>query len=145
MKFMFLSVFLLGLAAPSNLEVPKDGDEILGLWWTDDKRAKIEIYKKGSEYRGKIAWLDEPLNDNGDPKKDKNNNDKAKRQRPVMGMDLISGFAYEKGKWVDGDVYDPDNGKTYSCVMKLKGDRLEVRGYVGLTMFGRTVVWTKVK
>ncbi len=145
MKYLFLSVFLMGLVAPATVNTVKDGDDVLGLWWTDDKRAKIQIYKKGNEYWGKIAWLKEPLNDEGKPKVDSNNNDKSLRTRPVMGMDLISGFTYEKGKWVDGDVYDPDNGKTYSCVMKLKGDKLEVRGYIGLTMFGRTVVWSKVK
>ena len=145
MKFMFLSVFLLGLFAPVSMDVAKDGDDILGMWWTDDKRAKIEIYKKGNEYWGKIAWLKDPLNDEGKPVLDANNPDEEKAKKPVLGLNLISGFTYEKGKWVDGEIYDPDNGKTYSCVMKLKGERLEVRGYIGLTMFGRTVVWTQVK
>ena len=145
MKYFLLSVFLIGLAAPTAANVKKDGDEILGLWWTDDKRAKIEIYKKGNEYWGKIAWLKDPLDEDGNPQTDGNNPDKAKRSNPIIGLNLISGFSYERGKWVDGEIYDPDNGKTYSCVMKLKGERLEVRGYIGLTMFGRTVVWTQVK
>lgn len=145
MKYFLLSVFLVGLAAPAMAGDKKDGDAILGLWWTDDKRAKIEIYKKGNEYWGKIAWLKDPLDKNGKPIKDANNPDEELAKKPIIGLNLISGFSFERGKWVDGEVYDPDNGKTYSCVMKLKGNKLEVRGYIGLTMFGRTVVWTQAE
>ncbi len=146
MKYLFLSLcslaFLLG--TPSAGAV-KEGDEILGLWWTQDKRAKIEIYKKGEEYWGKIVWIHKTVDENGNPILDDENPDEELRKKPIMGLNLISGFTFEKGKWVDGSIYDPDNGKTYDCVMKLRKNKLEVRGYIGFTMFGRTVVWSPVE
>ncbi len=145
MKYFFLGVFLMGLMGPVSAESKRDGDEIVGLWWTDDKRAKIEIYKKGEEYWGKIVWLKDPLDENGKPIRDANNPDEEAAKKPIVGLNLISGFTYSRGKWVDGDIYDPDNGKTYSCVIKLKSGKLEVRGYIGMPMFGRTVVWTAVE
>ena len=141
---MFISVYLVGFFAASHATDINKGDEILGLWWTDDKRAQIEIYKKGNEYWGKIAWLETPLDKEGNPVTDQQNPDDAQKKRPILGLNLISGFTYDDGKWVDGEIYDPDEGKTYDCVMKLKRGKLEVRGYIGFTMFGRTVVWTKV-
>lgn len=146
MKYLFLSFYSLSfLLSTTAAEPVNDGDQILGLWWTDDKRAKIEIYKKGEEYSGKIVWIYKTTDENGNPVLDDENPDEELRKKPILGLNLITGFAYEKGKWVDGSVYDPDNGKTYDCVMKLKGNRLEVRGYIGFTMFGRTVVWTKAE
>lgn len=143
MRVLLFGTFL--IYSVGNLYAQEKGDDILGLWWTDEKKAKIEVYRKGDEYWGKIAWLEEPLNEQGQPKLDKNNSEKSLRSRPVMGLNLISNFVFEKGKWVGGKVYDPENGKTYDCVIKRRGNRLEVRGYIGLTMFGRTVVWTAVE
>lgn len=146
MKYLFLSLYSLAcMLGPSPVDKVGDGDEILGLWWTDDKRARIEIYKAGGKYSGKIVWIYKTTDENGNPILDDENPDEELRKKPILGLKLIKGFTYEKGKWVDGSVYDPDNGKTYDCVMKLKGKRLEVRGYIGFTMFGRTVVWTKVE
>ena len=121
----------------------KDGDEILGTWLTDDKRAKIQIFKEGQRYHGKIVWLKEPKDGSGNIHKDTKNPDKALRDRPILGITLVSDFVFERGRWTDGEIYDPDNGKTYDCNMKLKRNKLEVRGYVGISMFGRTVVWTR--
>lgn len=144
MKYLFFSLYSITFLFSSlPADEVKPGDEILGLWWTDDKRAKIEIYKKGEEYSGKIVWIYRTKDDNGNPILDDKNPDEALRKKPILGLNLVSGFVYEKGKWVDGNIYDPDNGKTYDCVMKLKKGKLEVRGYIGFTMFGRTVVWTK--
>lgn len=146
MKYLFLSLYSLAfLLSTTSIDSVKEGDEILGLWWTDDKRAKIEIYKKGEEYWGKIVWIHKTTDENGNPILDDENPDEELRKKPILGLNLISGFTYEKGKWVDGSIYDPDNGKTYDCVMKLKKNKLEVRGYIGFTMFGRTVVWSPVE
>lgn len=145
MKYLF-TIFLSCCFAATPLSVTQktNGDEILGFWWTQDRKAKVEVYKRAGEYYGKIVWLNEPLNDAGQPKLDKNNSNEELRQRPVLGLNLISGFKYEKGKWVDGEIYDPENGKTYDCVIKMDDKHLEVRGYVGFAMFGRTVVWERV-
>lgn len=117
--------------------------DILGLWDTGESR--VEIYACGDRLCGRIAELDEPLDESGNPKLDTNNPDEALRSRPIMGMDLIAGFKPKgKDKWRGGTIYDPRDGKTYKCAMSLKSDgTLEVRGYVGLAIFGKTVVWTR--
>jgi uncharacterized protein (DUF2147 family) len=56
-------------------------------------------------------------------------------------------FRVEKvGTWENGEIYDPKSGKTYSCVMKLESaDKLSIRGYMGISLIGRSEVWTRVK
>lgn len=142
MKFQLL--FFLFSAFLPNQDGTNKGDQVLGIWMTDDGKAKIEIYKDGDKYSGKIVWLKEPRNEQGALKVDKENSDKTLRSRPILGINLVSGFTFDgDDRWEGGDIYDPENGKTYSSHMKLKKGELEVRGYVGISMFGRTVVWTK--
>ncbi len=119
---------------------------IIGQWYTTNKAGIVEIYQCGSKLCGKIIWLKEPNKDNGQPKTDENNPDASKRNQPIIGLNILKGFVADgENKWDDGEVYDPENGKTYSCKMTLKGSTLEVRGYVGVSLFGRTETWTRVK
>jgi uncharacterized protein (DUF2147 family) len=105
-----------------------------------------EIFKCGDEYCGKIVWLKEPKNDEGKDKTDINNPDPEKRGRNIIGLNIVWGFKFDKyGKWVGGKIYDPDNGKTYSCKMTLESEKLNVRGYMGISLLGRTTVWTRVE
>lgn len=119
--------------------------DILGLW--DAGESHVEIYACGERLCGRIAALDEPLDEDGKEKLDKNNPESALQTRPLLGMDLIAGFVKAgKKKWEDGTIYDPRDGKTYKCVIKLQRDgSLKVRGYVGLPLLGKTVVWTRVE
>lgn len=120
--------------------------DISGTWLTAEKNGKIKIYKaKNDKYYGKVEWLAEP-NEDGKPKVDKNNPDKAKQNEPIMGLIMLKGFEKSSdNKYENGKIYDPKAGKTYSCVMTHKGQKLEVRGYVGVAWMGRTEVWTKVE
>ena len=129
-----------------------DGDAVLGSWLTADGKAKVEIVKHGEVYDGSIVWLKEPnypADDKqgmgGKPKVDRENPDKALQTRPIVGLPLISGFKYAGDSvWSDGHIYDPESGKLYSCKMTLMMDgSLKVRGYVGISLFGRTEIWTK--
>lgn len=135
-----------------------DGDAILGVWATDPDgeggQAHIEIYADGDRYSGKIVWLEEPLytaqdedGEEGEPKVDKNNPDPALQTRQIMGLELMTGFKFDgKGTWKKGTIYDPDNGKTYKCKIKVGDDgALNVRGFIGVSMLGRTSVWTRVE
>jgi uncharacterized protein (DUF2147 family) len=122
----------------------QQADAILGKWNTQNKDAQVEIFKEGNAYHGKMVWLKEPT-ENGKPKVDKNNADKSKRQRPILGLRLLKDFVHKGKTWEDGTIYDPQNGKTYSCIIKLADkNTMEVRGYVGISAFGRTVEWTRV-
>lgn len=120
-------------------------NRVLGLWYNTEKTAQVEITKNGSEFVGKIAWLEEP-NPDGKPATDQENPDPKLRQRPLMGLSLLKGLKYSGGMWKGGEIYDPKTGKTYSCEIKLKSDSiLEVKGYIGFSFVGRTVEWTRVK
>lgn len=120
-------------------------DDIIGVWLTSGKEpAKIQIYKSGQRYHGKIVWLQNPLS-NGKPKLDTNNPDNSKRNQFIVGLSILSGFKFDgDDEWDDGKIYDPESGKTYSCYLSLKNNStLKVRGYIGLSMFGRTETWTR--
>ena len=80
------------------------------------------------------------------PAIDKENSDPKLKTRPLMGLPILQGLNYSSGAWKDGKIYDPKNGKTYSCELTLKSpDVLEVTGYIGFSFVGRTVEWTRVK
>jgi uncharacterized protein (DUF2147 family) len=118
-------------------------DAIERYWYDEAKTAKILIYKaEDGKYYGRIAWLKNPERD-GVPKTDHKNPDKRKRSNPLMGLVILKGFT-KKGTsaFEGGSIYDPNNGKTYSCIMTHKGEILEVRGYIGISMFGRTAHFT---
>lgn len=114
-------------------------DAIVGEWLTAAKDGKVQIYKSGNKFFGKISWGNRT---NG---KDTNNPDPKLRDQNLIGLVILKDFAFNgKDKWEDGTIYDPNNGKTYSCVIRLKDEKtLEVRGYIGISLLGRTEVWTR--
>jgi uncharacterized protein (DUF2147 family) len=118
----------------------------IGTWTNEAGEAKFEIYKcQDNKLCGKITWLKEPNRD-GKPKLDINNEDPKLRSRPVAGLVIMQGFKYdEDNEWEDGTIYDPKNGKTYSCNLNMKSkDKIEVRGYIGVSLMGRSQIWTRV-
>jgi uncharacterized protein (DUF2147 family) len=143
-KYLFVLVFWM-LAVAGAVRGQTAADDVIGVWQTHgDKPAKVQIYKNGDRYDGKIIFLQFTL-DNGKPLLDKNNADAAKQTRPVLGLVILTGFRFDTDEWTDGDIYDPEKGKTYSCTMTLKDkNTLKVRGYIGISLIGRTEVWTRV-
>lgn len=145
MKINFLTSTLILVLTIFGQALAQDGDAIKGKWYNTEKDAQVEIFKEGNKYYGKIVWLQDPIDD-GKPKVDKNNVDSSKRNRPIMGLRLLNNFEYNGETWEDGTIYDPKNGKTYSCIIKKKDARtLEVRGFIGISLIGRTVEWTKAE
>ena len=140
-----LILVFISLTALSSLAYAQKADDILGTWLTDEGKARIEVYKENGKYNGKIVWLKEPKNEDGSLKRDKENPEEGLRDRPIVGLNLIKGFVFDDDQWEDGEIYDPESGKTYSCRIKMKKGKLEVRGYIGAPMFGRTVVWSRYK
>jgi uncharacterized protein (DUF2147 family) len=143
---MKYSLFLFLVLCFGAAEAQVKADDIIGIWLTHgDKPAKIQVYKTGDQYFGKIIFLQFPI-ENGKPMVDKRNPDKGKQEQPLLGLGLLSGFLFDKDEWNSGHIYDPESGKTYSCTISLKDQRtLKVRGYVGISLFGRTEVWTRVE
>jgi uncharacterized protein (DUF2147 family) len=123
-----------------------DGDAILGVWESGNGKARIKIDKAGDKYNGRIVWLREPNDESGKPKVDKNNPEEVLRTKPLLGYSMLKGFSFvgEK-KWEEGTIYDPESGSTYSCTITMTDENtLDVRGYIGVSLFGRTDVWKRV-
>lgn len=118
----------------------------VGVWTNQDDKAKFEIYQCGDKLCGKIISLTEPDKD-GKPKVDENNPDKKLQNRPLQGLVFLKGFEYDGDHtWDEGTIYDPESGKTYSCYMKMLGeDKMEVKGYIGISLLGRSQTWNRVE
>ncbi|WP_461790208.1 DUF2147 domain-containing protein [Pedobacter sp.] len=141
-KSTFLVLLLLG----SIQLFAQKKDDILGKWVNPSGEGQIEIYKKGDKYFGKLAWIKEPNNANGKPKTDEKNPNESLRNKPILGLEILKNFEFNDGKWEDGTIYDPKSGKTYSCKMTIKDQNLlNIRGYIGVSLIGRTEVWKRVK
>jgi uncharacterized protein (DUF2147 family) len=130
-----------------TMSAQDDGDALIGVWEPSNGKARVKIDKIGNKYFGKIVWLKEPDDpETGKPKLDRNNPDKSMQNVPLRGYRMLKDFVYKgNGEWVDGTIYDPESGSTYSCVIKLKDENtLDIRGYVGVKVLGRTDVWKKL-
>jgi uncharacterized protein (DUF2147 family) len=143
----FFAALLISLNTIGQSASSAEGDKILGVWLTGSGKAHIKITKYGeNKYGGKIVWLKEPNRADGSVKKDDKNPDKNKQSNTILGLNNLLGFTYAGDKsYEGGSIYDPENGKTYKCVMTLDDDNtLKVRGYVGIQMLGRTDTWKRV-
>ncbi len=145
-----LGIFFI-LATAAAAQKP---DAIVGKWWNEEKDAQIEIYPCEGKLCGKIVWLKEPvypLNDpkgmDGKPKVDRENPDASRRERAMMGMNLLWGFTPSgESLWEGGHIYNPREGKTYKCKLTLETpERLKVRGFIGVSLIGKTYIWSRVK
>jgi uncharacterized protein (DUF2147 family) len=144
-KIALLIIAFVSIIFSANAQ--KNADDIVGVWVTGSGKAHVKINKVGNYYFGRIVWLKEPLNDLGKPKLDKNNEDVTKLNKTIMGMQLVGGFEWKNDNlWDNGNIYDPENGKTYKCKLDLENlSTMNVRGFIGISLFGRTDIWKRVK
>ncbi|MGZ3810258.1 MAG: DUF2147 domain-containing protein [Mucilaginibacter sp.] len=137
---------ILFLAIFSFSALAQKADAILGTWVNPNGEDHILIYKKGNKYFGKLDWIKFPNDEQGKPKTDKNNPDDKLKSRPEWGLELLKDFTFDgEDVYEDGTIYDPKNGKTYSCKMTIDGNKLKIRGYIGISLFGRSEIWTRLK
>ncbi len=145
MKIFSLITFLfLSLSLSTQAQTPTS---IVGQWKTiDDETGKpksiVEIVEKDNQYSGKIIKLFREPNEDQNPKCDKCSGDK--KDQLILGMQILTGLKKESDtKWVNGEVLDPKNGKTYSCRVELieNGKKLKMRGFIGISLLGRTQIW----
>lgn len=130
---------------------PQKADRVVGTYYVykpeTKSESKVQVSKtKDGKYEGKIIWLKRPNNPDGTPKLDKNNPNAKLRNVRLDQILLVKGFKYDAGSdsWVGGEIYDPEDGKTYSCKLKFEtATKLKVRGYVGIPAFGKTLIWEK--
>ena len=117
----------------------------IGLWKNED--ATFEIFENDGKLSARIVALKEPKTPEGKEKTDIHNPDRSKRDRPIIGLVFMSGFNRKSAtRWENGTIYDPKSGSTYSCFLELDGpDRIKVRGFIGISLVGRTDVWTRAQ
>ncbi len=143
-----LTALVLAIAPePADAVGPVGRDAVFGCWLAENGDSVLHIRSEGKSLIGEIAALEDAKygagefeGRDGQPRKDDDNPDPKKRARPLLGLNLLLGFAYEDG-W-KGEIYDPGSGSTYSATMQVDPDgRLELHGYVGFSWLGRTVYY----
>ena len=138
-------VFLLALSAAAALAGNGDRAAVIGKWASDD--SIIEVAEHGGALHATIVSVLDPLfkqneaGPAGTTRSDVKNPDASLRARPLVGIDLLSDYQFKSGKW-QGTLYDPESGKSYKSTMTVSSDgKLEMRGYIGTPMLGRTEEW----
>lgn len=139
MKRLFITLLLV-LSTTSAL-LAQEGNRILGSYITEKGNAKVSITQQNNLYIGTLIWTQTP------GATDKNNPDTNERHKPLVGKRILTGFEYTgKNTWEHGKIYDPESGKTYSCkITRQKDGSLRVRGFVGVSLLGRTTIWKPIQ
>lgn len=134
---LILTTFLFLIAGILNIKAQQASD-IVGVWLTEDKDGKIEIYKAvNGKYCGKLIWGITMYEADGKTSR------LAKNGKPFKDLVMLQNFEFIGNEWTNGTIYDPEQGKTYSCTIKKEGNNLAIRGYIGISLLGRTTVWSK--
>jgi uncharacterized protein (DUF2147 family) len=144
-RIQFLLAALLSILLPVSFAEAGQAASPVGLWKNDD--ATFEIFENQGKLDGKIVALREPRTPDGRDKTDIHNPDASKRVRPIIGLVFLSGFTRKSDtRWENGTIYDPKSGNTYTSFMELEGaQKIDVRGFIGISLIGRTQVWTRVR
>ncbi|MDA8168703.1 MAG: DUF2147 domain-containing protein [Nitrospiraceae bacterium] len=145
-KAVLLAFLIFSASASAADKKSFPPNAVAGTWLTQNRGAKIEIYKAGKNvYMGRMVWLREPFDEKGRPLTDAKNPDPALRGRPYLGMVIIKTLSPAgENRW-EGRIYDPESGKTYNCTVSLENeDTLRLRGYLGIPLLGRTETWRRV-
>lgn len=120
--------------------------DVIGKWKLEDGTAIVEVYQQADVFNGKIVWLQNPTEADGTPAVDNLNPDPKLRTRQLIGLNMLSNLKKSGSEYSGGSIYDPGNGKTYNCSMKVEGDVLKVRGSLDKRgLLGRTMDWFRVK
>lgn len=142
MKNYFLTFLFVAVAGIFSAQA-----QVTGKWKTiDDETGEaksiVEIYEQNGKIYGKVVEILNPAK-----KKAKCVNCKGSdKDKPIEGLVIIKGLTKDGDEYTDGDILDPNKGKVYSCTITLDGkDKLNVRGYMGISLLGRSQTWTRVK
>ena len=141
MKNVFLLIFTLFITSTYAQKT------VLGKWKSiDDETGKalgiVEIYEENGKIYGKIIDILIP--------KDRNKTcqhcEGEDKGKPILGLTVIKGLKKDGDEYNGGHILDPKHGKLYKCYLNLENeDKLKIRGYIGISLFGRTQYWHRVK
>lgn len=143
MKKIKISILLLFLASVFSA----NAQSVIGKWKTfddatGDAKSIVEITEKDGKIYGKVIEILNPAKKNAKC----NNCLDSDKDKPVLGLYVIKGLSKDGKEYSNGKILDPNSGKLYKCTVSLDGnDKLKVRGYVGISAFGRNQIWTRVK
>lgn len=114
-------------------------DAILGKWAADDGSVKLDMFKSGTEYQARLLYGNQVMEaDNVNFRLDTKNPDPARRSRSLQNIVFIRGLQWKNGEWSGGSLYDGSSGRTYRCKAEIKGDKMLLRGYMGISLLGQT-------
>ena len=118
-----------------------------GIWLHANKRIQIEIARCGELLCGKLVWFQWPNDAQGLPLVDSKNENPLLRKRPLLGLAILYGLRRTgEDTWEGGKVYNPDDGVDYNALMSIQKDgTLRVRAYELLPIFGKTLIWTRIR
>lgn len=127
----------------------------VGIWKTiDDEtqqaKSHVQIYRVGNKLFGKVIKLIRQPGEDPDPVCEECDEDDPRYMKKVKGMVILKNLVREdEGEddaWENGEILDPKNGKVYDCDIELvEANKLKIRGYIGITLFGRTQYWYRVQ
>jgi uncharacterized protein (DUF2147 family) len=146
-KFLIISLFIVSFFTVNGFS--QNADKVLGYWLTQDGDSQVKLFKaKDGKYYGNIKWLKTLTREDGSVKLDDKNPDEELSKKQILGLQILKGFSFDEddNEWVDGTIYDPKSGKTYKCFMWFdKGDNvtLHVKGFIGFSLIGSKVNWTR--
>lgn len=134
-----------GLAVAACLADDARAESARGVWMTEGGKSHVRIQPCGEKLCGEIVWLKEPRDDDGSEKRDVHNKDESLRDRPILGLPLLTGFSDQGGgEWTGGEIYNPEDGKTYRSRLELADPAtLKVSGCV--LFFCKTQTWTRTE
>lgn len=138
-KFILLLIFTISYTA--------NAQTIFGKWHSfNDETQKIEsvieVYEKDGQAFAKIIEIKNPDRKSAVCDTCKG----SKKNKPILGMEILSGLKKKDDEWSGGKILDPKNGKEYKCYIKLVEDnKLKIRGYIGFSLLGRTAFWQRAE
>ncbi len=144
-KYLILLTFLF-----ITLLVTAQKDPLEKIWLNQEKSSKIQIFKgTDGKFYGKIVWLKKAHDADGKARTDIHNSTESLRDKPLLNLIMLKGFIKSndtENHYVDGTVYDPNNGKTYCGKLTINGNKISLRGFIcGFSILGRSTTWTLVE
>jgi uncharacterized protein (DUF2147 family) len=148
MRFLLFMLTVISLA-PAPLCATGEGESVFGVWLTEGGASKLEIAPCGDNACARVVWMknstymnskDGPV---GTEKTDRHNPDPDRRNRPILGLQVMEGLMPDGEWWKKGSCYDPQTGKNYQCKMKLESPtELKLIGFIGFSLLGRSYTLT---
>jgi len=134
---------LTGLQLSTAAAQASSSSEIVGVWETEEGNFKFEVFDVGGSFAARVIYGDRLMEADGKTfKKDIHNPDPKLRSRSLQGITFLTDLKWDPQdrRWEDGKFYDGSSGRTYSGRASIRDGALELRGYAGTPLLGRTMV-----